>query len=91
MTTRRRPADVSVHDWQHQIIAETAQAWRQAPKRSALDKHRRRELGKQAWWTLTGHVRSHHREHARGNAPFLGKTYPEIEAMHDQLHEENHG
>ena len=80
----------SKHDLQHRRIAETLAAYESAPKRTGADKIHRRELGKAAWWTLTGHLRAMH--DVRGQAPFLFKTYEQISEQHaQQLHnrEEN--
>lgn len=74
------------HEHQHQLIAERADAYAAAPKRSGRDKYRRRELSKRAWWTLTVHMRSMHS--VGGQNPFLFKTYAEVSAWHDRLHAE---
>lgn len=83
--TRRRPADVSVHDFHHQLIAERFAAWRATPRRSARDRRARRERGKEAWWTLTGHLRTQHHHHGS----FLRVTYDvqgdELELTLDDL------
>lgn len=79
---RRRPNE-TVHDFQHRLVAERKARYDDAPKRSGLDKLRRQEMAKDAWWTLTGHLRG---EHAVKTS-FLGKTWDEVDAQHTAIHE----
>lgn len=72
------------HELQHRRIAETLAAYEAAPRRTGSDKIHRRELGKKAWWALTGHLRSMHG--VRGQAPFLRKTYAEVVEQHMRFH-----
>lgn len=81
--TRRRRSDESVHDYQHELIEERKIYWRSLPRRSQLDRVRRREAEKQSWWTLTGHLRSQHSY----KGGFMRMTYDEATALHTQLHE----
>lgn len=76
---QRTPEEL--HQYQHDLIASRKGAWLTTPKR---ERPRRRERGKAAWWTLTGHLRGLHQ--VRGGNPFLGKTWDEVEAMHLDLH-----
>lgn len=74
------------HELQHRRIAEAEDAYDAAPNRTGADKLHRRELGKKAWWTLTGHMRAMH--DVRGQAPFLRKSYEDVVRWHDRLHVE---
>lgn len=74
------------HELQHRLIAEAKDAYNAAPRRSGRDKSKRRELGKKAWWVLTGHMRSMHG--VTGQAPFLSKTYEEVVRWHERRHVE---
>lgn len=74
------------HELQHRRIAEAEDAYDAAPKRSGLDKYRRRELYKRMWWNLTGHMRAMHG--VTGRAPFLSKTYEDVVRWHERLHAE---
>jgi hypothetical protein len=69
------------HAYQHGLIAARKAVYDKAPKRNGRDRIRRRELGKKAWWTFTGHLRSMHG--VKGNPPFLRKTWADLEAMHE--------
>lgn len=75
------------HALQHQRISETKAAYERAPQKTGADKMHRRELGKKAWWALTFHMRQQHGP-IGGSAPFLRKTYQEVEAWHQRLHNE---
>lgn len=66
------------HERQHAIVADRKAKYDAAPGR---------EAGKRAWWALTWHMRRSHRSALRGNAPFLGMTYAEVESWHARLHE----
>lgn len=80
--TVRRPSDVSVHEWQHRLITERTDAWRKMPTRSGVDKLRRREATKRAYWTIRGHLQS---EHGRRNAPMTA-LIDDLTKLHDTLH-----
>ncbi|MGH9095622.1 MAG: hypothetical protein ACRDXE_10715 [Acidimicrobiales bacterium] len=63
MTTRTRRTPEQIHEYQHGLIVERRTAWEGAPRRSGVDRHRRREGYKRWAWTLTGHMHERfHRE-----------------------------
>ena len=72
------------HERQHTLIADAEDAYDHAPRRNEADKIHRCELGKKAWWQLTGHMRAMHG--VRGQAPFLFKTHEEVVRWHERLH-----
>lgn len=73
------------HQHHHDLIAERKAAYDALPKSNiGLNRNRRREADKKAWWTFTGHLRGMHA--VRGGAPFLGKKWADLEEMHDRLH-----
>lgn len=73
------------HERQHAIVADRKAKYDALPKR---DRNRRPldQVGKNAWWALTWHMRRSHRKALRSRSPFLGKTYAEVEAWHVELH-----
>lgn len=75
------------HERQHQIVADAKQRYDTLPK--SVKGHQRVKEGNKAWWALTWHMRRSHREVLRARAPFLGRTYDEVEAWHDRLHEDH--
>lgn len=75
------------HAYQHALIVERKAAYDATPVR---DHTRRRSTAKDAWWTLTGHLRAFHGP-ISGTAPFLGKTWDEVTAMHDAAHQREEG
>lgn len=54
------------HNLHHRLMEERVQAWRDAPARSGLDRLRKRELAKKAYWTVRGHLQD---PHGQRNAP----------------------
>lgn len=81
--------EIERHELQHRCIAEAEDSYDAAPRRSGADRIHRRELGKNAWWALTGHLRAMH--NIRGQAPFLRKTYEDVVKQHEQLHIDEDG
>lgn len=68
------------HAYHHARIAETkADA---APRPG--EPRRNREYHKQAWWTLTGHLRNLHGI----RRSFMGMSYADVEALHASFHQE---
>lgn len=71
------------HGHHHELIAERLAAFQRAPRRSGLDRIRRREAGKRAVWTMTGHLRCCH---GHRSLPQFA-TYDELVAIHEHDHE----
>jgi hypothetical protein len=73
------------HERQHAIVADRKAAYDAI---SGKESHHsaKMQAGKRAWWALTWHMRRSHREALRSRSPFLGMTYAEVEAWHEQLH-----
>lgn len=73
------------HEQHHALIAERTAAYRAMPRRSGIDRQRRREAGKRAVTTLRGHLSGEHGyRHTVGPPPSL----EELEALHDRMHRE---
>lgn len=76
------------HENHHRLIGERVAAWRALPKRSGMDKIRRREAYKRAAHTVQGHLRSEHGTQRVGGRP-IGMVDLETNlAEHDRLHRE---
>lgn len=72
------------HERQHAIVADRKAKYDAVPKRrSGVNDLDRRKRGNEAWWALTWHMRRSH-----GVKSFFGRTYEQVETMHNQLHEE---
>lgn len=83
-TVRRKLHTESTHDYHHYLLEVREVYWRSLPRRSGVDKVRRREAGKAAWWTLTGHLRSQHAY----KGTFLRMTWEQVAEIHRQYHEQ---
>lgn len=76
----RRPNDVSIHEWQHKLIADRVAA---IPARyTKKGHHAYREAYKRAAWNVRSHIQG---EHSRRNLPVL-MSVEELIALHDSLH-----
>lgn len=70
------------HDNHHRLNDERVAAWRAMPRRSGLDRLRRREAAKRAAWSLVGHLRCCHGW--KGNSARL--DIDDLVALHERDH-----
>lgn len=82
MPQTRRSPDETVHDFQYRLSEERIRAWQDAPARTGMDRLRRRELAKKAYWTLRGHLQS---EHGQRWAPH-GALIADLMRLHEEAH-----